>query len=52
MTTTAMACLASGRVAEARSHYEELLADFPADKAAMLMRDFAAKQEGEHDDAA
>ena len=43
-TTTAMACLTSGRVAEARDLYEKLLSKFPDDKVAKLMRDHATKQ--------
>ena len=46
MTTKAMACFADGRVAEARDRYEELLAEFPDDKVAQLMRDVVARQVG------
>jgi uncharacterized membrane-anchored protein len=50
MTTAAMACLISRRFAEARGRYEELLAEFPDDKVARLMRDVAAHQAGKRDD--
>jgi adenylate cyclase len=46
MTTTAMECLTDGRVAEARGRYEELLAEFPDDKVARLMRDVLGRQAG------
>ena len=44
MTTTAMACLTSGQVAQALDLYEKLLAEFPDDKVARLMRDHATQQ--------
>jgi adenylate cyclase len=44
MTTKAMACLTDGRVAEARDRYDELLAEFPDDKVARLMRDVLGRQ--------
>jgi class 3 adenylate cyclase len=46
LTMKAMACLTGGNFAEARDCYEELLAEFPDDKVARLMRDFAARQIG------
>jgi hypothetical protein len=46
MTTKAMACLTDGRVAEARDRYDELLAEFPDDKVARLMRDVLGRQAG------
>ncbi len=52
MTTAAMACLISRRFAEARDRYEELLAEFPDDKVARLMRDVAAHRAGKRDDLA
>jgi class 3 adenylate cyclase len=44
MTTTAMACLTSGHLAQALDLYEKLLAEFPDDKVARLMRDHATRQ--------
>jgi adenylate cyclase len=44
MTTKAMECLTEGRVAEARDRYEELLAEFPDDKMARLMREVLVRQ--------
>jgi class 3 adenylate cyclase len=46
LTMKAMACLTAGNFAEARDRYEELLAEFPDDKVARLMCDFAARQVG------
>jgi hypothetical protein len=46
MTTKAMELLTDGRVAEARDRYEELLAEFPDDKVARLMRDALGRQAG------
>jgi adenylate cyclase len=46
MTTKAMACLTDGRVAQARDRYDELLAEFPDDKVARLMRDVLGRQAG------
>jgi adenylate cyclase len=46
MTTKAMECLSNGLVAEARDRYEALLAEFPDDNVARLMRDVAARQVG------
>ena len=46
MTTKAMEFLTDGRVAEARDRYEELLAEFPDDKVARLMRDAMGQQAG------
>jgi hypothetical protein len=44
MTTMAMACLTSGDVAQALDLYEKLLAEFPDDTVARLMRDHATRQ--------
>ena len=46
MTTMAMACFTDGRVADARDRYEELLAEFPDEKVARLMRDVLGRRVG------
>ena len=44
LTTEAMECLVRGMFAEARDRYENLTKQFPADKTARQLRDFAAKE--------
>jgi class 3 adenylate cyclase len=44
MTTEAMACVTDGNFVRAHDRYEELLAEFPDDKMALLMRDFTAQE--------
>jgi class 3 adenylate cyclase len=46
LTTEAMECLVRGRFSEARDRYENLMKQFPADRAARQLHDFAAKQAG------
>ncbi|MGQ0581397.1 MAG: adenylate/guanylate cyclase domain-containing protein [Reyranella sp.] len=51
MTSATMAHLTEGRFAEARDCYEKLLAQFPDDKVARLMRDDLVAAERGHGDA-
>ena len=46
LTTEAMECLVRGSYAEARDRYDKLLDQFPTDKVAQHLRDFAGKQVG------